>query len=143
MKNKAPLPLMEQLIMILVFALTAALCLQGFALANRLSQCQETKEHAVIQAQNTAEQLKHTAGDYALAAKQWGGFWDGHTWTIPYDTSWHVLTDGEDAVYTLQATPVTTGHPLLGSASIQVFHGRDILFELTAAWQEGNPDEHP
>ena len=36
MKNKAPLPLMEQLIMVLVFALAAALCLQGFVVCIQL-----------------------------------------------------------------------------------------------------------
>ena len=58
MKNKAPLPMMEQLIMILVFALTASLCLQGFSLADRMSRRHEAREQAVVLAQNTAETLK-------------------------------------------------------------------------------------
>ena len=36
-RSKAPLALMEQIIMILVFALAAAVCLQAFVYANGLS----------------------------------------------------------------------------------------------------------
>ena len=38
MRSKAPLALMEQMVMVLVFALAAALCLQAFALADRISR---------------------------------------------------------------------------------------------------------
>ncbi len=37
MKSKAPLVLMEQIIMLLVFALAAAICLQAFIKADALS----------------------------------------------------------------------------------------------------------
>ena len=82
MKNKTPLPLMEQLIMILVFALSAALCLQGFALADHLSRQQKSREKAVVIAQNIAETLKAFSGDYASAFEQTGGVWDGSDWNI-------------------------------------------------------------
>ena len=60
MKDKTPLLLIEQLIMILVFALTAALCLRGFAYADGLSEqiCQQ--EQAAVLAQSAAETLKGT-----------------------------------------------------------------------------------
>ena len=38
MRSKAPLALVEQTLMILVFALAAALCLQAFVRADRLSR---------------------------------------------------------------------------------------------------------
>ena len=38
MKNKAPLSLMEQLIMLLVFALSVALCLQIFVFSAQISR---------------------------------------------------------------------------------------------------------
>ena len=38
MKSKAPLALMEQMVMLLVFALAAALCLQAFVQSDRLSR---------------------------------------------------------------------------------------------------------
>lgn len=58
MKSKAPLVLMEQLVMVLVFALSAAVCLQVFALSGGLSRTCEARDRAVVIAQNAAETLK-------------------------------------------------------------------------------------
>ena len=143
MKNKAPLPLMEQLIMVLVFALTAALCLQGFALAERLSHRQEARERAVIMAQNAAETLKACSGDFKAARGLLGGTWDETSWEIPYDASGSLLTTPEDAAFLVQASPLDTGDALLGSAHIQVLREEETLFELTIAWQEVNKNANP
>ena len=58
MKNKTSLFLMEQLVMILVFALCAALCLECFITADRISKETSLRDEAVLLAQNTAECLK-------------------------------------------------------------------------------------
>ena len=46
MRSKAPLALMEQMVMVLVFALAAALCLQAFALADRISRQNAERDQA-------------------------------------------------------------------------------------------------
>ena len=116
MKNKASLPLMEQLIMILVFAMTAALCLQGFSAANKMSQRQEQMSRAVVLAQNAAETLKGTGGDYRAVA---------------------AISDASSADgYHLTVTPIETADPLLGSACVQVFFEEELIFEISVAWQE-------
>ena len=48
MKSKAPLALMEQMVMLLVFALAAALCLQAFVQSDRLSRESEARAHAAV-----------------------------------------------------------------------------------------------
>ena len=58
MKNKASLALMEQLMILLVFALCAALCLQAFVGADRIARENQARDEAIILAQNTAESLK-------------------------------------------------------------------------------------
>ena len=116
MKSKAPLPFMEQVIMILVFAITAALCLKGFAAANTLSLQQERKNAAVILAQNAAETLKATGGDYEALAN----------------------VDRDDDALTLKATPKDTDNPFLGAADIKVFYEEELLLQISAAWQEVN-----
>lgn len=58
MRNKTLLVLLEQLVMVLVFALSAAFCLRVFVLSDRISREQETMTQAVLQAQNMAELLK-------------------------------------------------------------------------------------
>lgn len=43
MRSKAPLALMEQLVMVLVFALAAALCVQVFVLSGQTSRWNESR----------------------------------------------------------------------------------------------------
>lgn len=57
-RSKAPLALMEQIIMILVFALTAAVCLQAFVYSDSLSRQGAKKDVAATHAQEVAEYLK-------------------------------------------------------------------------------------
>ena len=57
-RSKAPLALMEQIIMILVFALAAAVCLQAFVYSNSLSVKGEQENNAVSHAQEVAEYCK-------------------------------------------------------------------------------------
>ena len=44
MRSKAPLVMMEQMVMLLVFALAAALCLQAFVKSDQLSQQGEVRD---------------------------------------------------------------------------------------------------
>ena len=59
MKSKAPLAMMEQIVMVLVFALAAALCLQTFVLSGKISKKTEAKNRAVTEVQNAAEIVKN------------------------------------------------------------------------------------
>ena len=136
MKSKSLLPLMEQLIMILVFALTSVLCLQGFAAANRMSRRQERTGRAVVLAQNAAEILKYTTGDFEQAAELLGGQIESGIWEIYYDINAHVTFVKDDAAYLLQATPSADNDPFLGSSHIRVFSEEELLFEIKVAWQE-------
>ena len=124
MKNKTPLPLMEQLIMVLVFALTAALCLQGFSLADRISHRQEAREKAVVLSQSMAEALKASSGDPEAASRLLDDF-------------------PEDSDFTVQVIPVSTEDPYLGSARIMVTYEDENIFEITVAWQEVSKNEVP
>lgn len=124
MKNKTPLPLMEQLIMVLVFALTAALCLQGFSLADRISRRQEAREKAVVLAQNMAEALKSRSGDLEAASRLLEDF-------------------SEDSDFVVQVIPVSTEDPYLDSARIVVTYEEEAIFEITVAWQEVSKNEIP
>lgn len=109
MKNKASLLLMEQLVMILVFALCAALCLQGFVAADRISRETALRDEAVVLAQNTAEALK--VG--------------------------HPLPDAPDGL-TLTVNTLPSGLPGLKKAEISVFDAESnaLLISLTAGIQE-------
>ena len=66
MRSKAPLVLIEQMVMLLVFALASALCLQAFVKSDAISVRSEEKGRAAIAAQNAAEVIRHKGGDYLL-----------------------------------------------------------------------------
>lgn len=114
MKHKASLILMEQLVMILVFALAAALCLQVFARAEGISQETARRDEAVVLAQNAAELLKAT-GDLEAA--------EG--------------LSRED--YRVQVIGLESSVPGLALAEIQVMFREDLLYSLETGWQEALP----
>ena len=137
MKSKAPLSLMEQLIMLLVFALAAALCLQVFVLSAQISRRCKATDHAVTAAQNAAEALKATSGDLQHCKSLLGGTVENGIWQIWYDENW---TESEAcAPYYMTVTELATNYPCLGSAEISTqTESGDVLFCMTVFWQEVN-----
>lgn len=138
MRSKAPLALIEQVFMLLVFALAAVLCLRAFVWADTQSKESVERDLALVQAQSAAEVLKSCAGDYAAAVEICGGTWDGGVWTIYYDDGWQ-QTEGEGA-YLLQVSPEESGSNYLGLAAVEVFQAQKRLAALDAAWQEVGND---
>lgn len=119
MKNKTPLVLMELVIMLLVFAVAAGLCLRAFAGAERISRTGAEDDRAVAAAQNGAELTKFYSGDLETAVAERGGAWDG--------VSWRFTVDGCPVTVTL----LHAESPYLGTAAVTA---GDI--ELTVSWQK-------
>lgn len=146
MRSKAPLLLMEQMVMILVFALAAALCLQAFVKSDEKSRLVEARDHAVALCQSTAEALRSTAGDFPRAQEQLRQ--EGSTSTlstqdallVTYDEDWNEPSaHGKVASYELRAERVDSGVAGLGKAAIWVdIFGSEAepLFQIEVAWQE-------
>ena len=135
MRSKAPLVLMEQLLMLLVFALAAAVCIQAFALSDQLSRQCADRDQAVIAAQTTAEVLKYHHGDYAAAASDLAGVWDGATMAISFNENWQPAS-GKGSYYVL-VMPLETEAMVLGAAQVMVYTAEgDCIYQLTPAWQE-------
>ncbi|MGI5987976.1 MAG: hypothetical protein ACOX7M_07530 [Dysosmobacter sp.] len=137
MRSKAPLVLMEQLVMVLVFALAAALCVQVFVLSDQTSRNYAARDRAAVAAQNAAEQLKGCGGDYAAAAEQYGGDWNGSMWGVSYDGDWQLCDGQSQAAYHVLVTPAESGQDLLGQAQVTVYTAEgEMLFSIPVAWQE-------
>lgn len=142
MRSKAPLALMEQMVMILVFALAAALCLQAFVKSDEQSRLIENRDRAVTLCQSVAETLRHFGGDMADAqlqtAEKLGYRCDQGTLYQEFDENWNPVEDG---VYRLDAGGVPTDVPGLRVAHVCVRTGCNVgqetetLFELEVAWQ--------
>ena len=157
MKSKAPLALMEQMVMLLVFALGAALCLQAFVKSDAISLRSQEKSNACLAAQS----IRYSGGsmENALrgAADMLGGTYEDKKSSaaegrlcINYDEQWQV-TDGAGS-YLLRAEGGPVPEDGLQKARVQVFAAsntreethqiemengeQDLLFELDVAWLE-------
>lgn len=97
MKSKAPLALMEQMIMLLVFALAAAICLQAFVKSGEISRQIEERERAVFFCQTAAETILHYGGSaqnaLSAAAEDLGAYYSEEfvVFTLDYDKDWNPL----------------------------------------------------
>lgn len=115
MKSKASLSLMEQLIMVLVFALAAALCLQVFAKADSIAARTQCRDEAVLIAQNAAEILKHTGNPDAVTILQ------------------------ENSPYQLEIQEQAADIPGFAKVTVTVSCDCGESFSLTVGWQEVAP----
>ena len=115
MKSRTSLQLMELLVMVLVFAIAAALCLQVFAKASGITEETARRDRAVTLAANAAEVLKATAGDTRAAEA--------------------LSREG----YQVTVTRLPARQPGLAEAEIQVSCEEQILFCLDTGWQEELP----
>ena len=113
MKNKTSLLLMEQLVMVLVFALAAAICLSAFVKADQISRETVRRDEAVLLAQNAAQVLKATSGDMDRAI---------------------AVAEGSD--YRMEIEQLKTGLTLMGQAEIRVWLEEELVFSLQTGWQE-------
>lgn len=157
MRSKAPLALMEQLVMVLVFALSAAFCLRIFVMSDRISRDNEAAARAVVLAQNMAEALKGSSDwEQMLSGQKWQKA--GECWQMEYDEDWRPVkadtaefgmeVDEEYRLrYRMEVWEEDTQQVGLCRVLIRVMDmnrkaGEDsVLFQIPAAWQEVNAHE--
>lgn len=119
MRNRGSLMLMEMLLMLLVFAMAAALCLQVFVKADDISRRVNERDRGVFLAQSAAEILKDNVGDLNMAKT--------------------LISCLEEDGYLLEICKQPVAVSGLGEAKIIVRHEGDpnrIVYELEVAWQE-------
>lgn len=156
MKSKAPLALMEQMVMLLVFALAAALCLQAFVKSDQISLRSQNRSNAALAAQNVAEVIRYNGGslEYALtetANRQGGSYLENEGLVIAYDEEWKVSAENQAYFLTVQDIPaaeeglhkvlikVVSGQNQEGTAEETAFGDlaeSELLFEMETAWLE-------
>lgn len=142
MKHKVFLPLLEQIIMIGLFAIVAVICLQGFALSNRISTEQAIQDQAVVAAQNTAETLKSTHGDLSAAASLLSGKVIDDSLIILYDSQGKPTLDADAEEFRVCAQITESSDELLGSSIIQIIYRDEIIYSLTVGWQKDLENEN-
>lgn len=136
MRTRTPTVLLEQLVMLLVLALTAAQCLRVLAEADAVSRQAQLQGEAAVLCQSLAEVIRHGGGrpEQALerAAELLGAEYDGERLR---------LEDSETGLRT-EALPGPARIPGLCTATVQAFLPEDgaALFRLEIAWQEVGGD---
>ena len=138
MRSKAPLSVIEQLVMLLIFALAAAVCLRAFAWADTISRHSRDCDRALTRAQSAASVIRQTRGDVHAAAELMGGSVREGSLIIRYDENWDTKEGGE---ILLKVTPVDTKVALLGRAGVSVERDGEWLAMLDVMWQEVAADE--
>lgn len=144
MKRKAPLTMMELMVMTVVFALCAALCLQAFVESDRLSRRAEARDRAAVLCQSVAEVIRHNGGDLVGAMTQVNGTApkqrEGFGWFEGYDDNWQTFSTGSSS-YTLRVKELDSALPGLGRAQVEVFvweRGEmESIFSIEISWQKG------
>lgn len=150
MKSKAPLVLMEQMVMLLVFALAAALCLQAFVKSDEKSRQMEARDHAVLLCQSVAETIRGNGGDIGDAMGAVTGqslAVEGLGFEARFDESWELIeadrsfTAGRQ-YYCVWANEIDSEIPGLGKAEVYVESVAPSdgeitrIFQIEVAWQE-------
>lgn len=112
--------------MILVFALTACMCLNIFVQADRISRETGLRDRAVVLTQRGAETLKACEGDLEAAAEILGGVSEDGVLTV------------REGGLRLEAERMPAELAGLGQAEVRAVEEEtgEILFSVTAAWQE-------
>lgn len=133
MRNRAPLTLMEIMLLMLVFSVAAAVCMRVFVKSNEISRQNEARDQAVIITQSAAELIRHSGGDLTTAADELGGQAEGDTLTVKY---------GSAGEYTLHAKRIPSDIGGLGKAQVWASDadGQE-LYSLCVMWQEENTYE--
>lgn len=118
---------MEQIIMLCVFAVAAAICIRAFVWSDQKSKYNETRSLAVISAQSAAETLKYYSGDLEKTAEKMG-----RESKIENGT----LSVGFDGYSIVIRTQETSGN--VGEAVVSADDGKGGEYvRFSVRWQEG------
>ena len=127
--------------MIGFFAVIAAICLQGIALANRISNEHSRNDRAVLAAQNIAEAIKAECGDLNAASDILSGDVQGDSLIVFYDPSGDIVSEEHTEGFKGIARITESKRPLLGSASVQIIYENEVIYSLTVGWQKDLENE--
>lgn len=126
-RSKAPLALMEQVIMVLVFALAAAICVQAFVMARSMSIRSKTRDRAIEMCQSAAEQYK---AEHLEKVPE----------TVCYDKMWR--TCEKNFTYRMEfLTDENNAYGISGRLVVTDVKKKRVVCQLKVAWQKEGAHE--
>ena len=125
-RSRSTLFLIEQLIVIAVFAACAAICVSILSASYLMADSSRGRASALQAAQSAAEIFKAVSGDAEAASRLMGGTGS----VVCYDADWNVTGEGE-AAYTLSfdfsAAPDIPGYPPSREISVKDSGGVEMI----------------
>ena len=109
-RSKSVLFLMELTVVILLFSISAAICMMIFAQAKQMSVNSRDLTGAVMRAQSAAEVYKSVSGDWNETARILGGGISGGDILVTYNEDWK--PSREETLYIMTAKPAADGSAL-------------------------------
>jgi len=139
-RSKSTLFLIEQLIVVAVFAVCSAACVKILATAYFSAKESTEISNAILIAESAAESYKAVSGDVAEVARLLGGTSDSSessvAATVYYDKQWQVC-GLDEASYIFRLIGIKPGNPswllLSGEILIASLAGEEILSLAVAA----------
>ena len=151
MRNKSALSgsglfLIELLFGLMIFALTAAICLEIFVGSHQISNESSKLNHAVIKAQSGAECFKAAHGDLGETAMLLNGYLVEESDTVwqYFDSDWNAVfgiqrdSDGKpvNADYTLEVRRLSTQARYTSAEVVVNDVSGNLIFSIpVAAWE--------
>ncbi|WP_304508222.1 hypothetical protein [Anaerotignum sp.] len=121
-RSKTPLFLMEVVIMLLVFAISASICLKVFVEGKKISEDSYNLDKACLETQKAAEYWQNTKGDLKQTAELLQASLQDNKLQLFYDEDWNLTK--KNAAFTL--TMEIAG----ANADIQIQDQEKELFSL-------------
>ena len=138
-RSRSTLFLIEQLIVIAVFALCAAACVRILADSYFTANNSRDLSNALLVAESGAESFKATGGDIDLIAGLMGGNTDSFRGSpaavIYYDKQWNVCSEGSAYYKLLLVCNEPAERPALmeGELSVEKITGEELIFLTVVA----------
>ncbi len=122
--------LFELVINCLIFAISAAVCLNLFAYGFIQNQDSRELSMATLEAQSVAETIKATGGETGLLSEYLQCDASAEGLTLYYDRDWQRTSSAQGALYTLNVrfAPLDKG---VQTANIIVENQTETIYELT------------
>lgn len=135
-KSKSTLALMEQAIMILVFAVAATLCVQAFVRSDTYSKELDRRDRAVNLCQTVAETVKAKQGDVeTVAARLKATVSDGKMF-LYYNKKWEPVPEQEATYMLCLEETGRNGYVTVAQVRVTVKKSDEEVFSLPVSWQE-------
>lgn len=135
-RSRSALFLMEQLIVITIFAVCAAACVKIFVVSYIMVSDSRDLNHALPVAESGAECFKAAAGDAEKVTMILGGSVNADMISVFYDEQWQ--TCGEDSASFVMRLMIrypveALSSPVFGDISVEKITGEEIIAFTVAA----------